>query len=84
MRRSRRSFALSDIVHISAGLAALAGAAAGLGGCTGADVARVYGYQAATVETGSIDVSGRSSGMSRLEQDALIGQAIAAHEMRRP
>jgi hypothetical protein len=81
MRRSRRSLALSDIVHLCAGLAALAGAAAGLGGCSGGE--RVYGYQA-TVETGSIDVSGRSSGMSRLQQDAIIGQAIAAHEMRRP
>jgi hypothetical protein len=81
MRRSRRSLTLSDIVHLSAGLAALAGAAAGLGGCTGADVARVYGYQAG-VETGSIDTSG--SGMSRVEQDAIIGEAIAAHEMRRP
>jgi hypothetical protein len=84
MRRSRRSFALSDIVHLFAGLAALAGAAAGLGGCTGADVARVYGYQGAAVETGSIDVSGQSSGMSRVQQDAIIGEAIAAHEMRRP
>jgi hypothetical protein len=82
MRRSRRSFALSDIIHLFAGLAALA--AAGLGGCTGADVARVYGYQAAAVETGSIDVSGHSSAMSRLQQDAIIGEAIAAHEMRRP
>jgi hypothetical protein len=81
MRRSRRSLVLSNIVHLSAGLAALAGAAAGLGGCSGAE--RVYGFQA-SVETGSVDVSGRSSGMSRLQQDAIIGQAIAAHEMRRP
>lgn len=84
MRRSRRSLALSHIVHLAAGLAALAGAAAGLGGCTGADIARVYGYQAAAIETGSIDVSGHASGMSRLQQDAIIGEAIAAHEMRRP
>ena len=83
MRRSRRSLALSDIVHLFAGLAALAGAAAGLGGCSGPSGERVYGYQA-TVETGSVDVSGRSSGMSRLEQEAIIGEAIAAHEMRRP
>jgi hypothetical protein len=84
MRRSRRSLTLSDIVHLSAGLAGLAGAAAGLGGCTAADVARVYGYQAMAVETGSIAASGHASGMSRLEQDAIIGAAIAAHEMRRP
>lgn len=84
MRRSRRSLALSDIVHLSAGLAALAGAAAGLGGCSGAGGDRVYGFHAMAVETGSIDVSGRSSEMSRLQQDAIIGQAIAAHEMRRP
>ena len=81
MRWSRRSLALSNIMHLLAGLAALAGAAAGLGGCSGAE--RVYGYQA-NVETGSIDVSGRSSGMSHLQQDAIIGQAIAEHEMRRP
>jgi hypothetical protein len=84
MRRSRRSPALSHIVQLFAGLAALAGAAAGLGGCSGPEMARMYGYHAAAVETGSIDVSGRSSGMSRLEQDAIIGEAIAAHEMRRP
>ena len=83
MRRSRRSLALSNIVHLFAGLAALAIAAAGLGGCSGAGGERVYGYQAA-LETGSVDVSGRSSGMSRLQQDAIIGEAIAEHEMRRP
>ena len=83
MRRSGRSLALSNILHLFAGLAALAGATATLGGCSGADVARVYGYQA-NVETGSIDVSGHASAMSRLQQDALIGEAIAAHEMRRP
>ena len=84
MRRSRRSLALSDIVQLSACLAALAGAAAGLSGCSGDGGERVYGYQATAGETGSIDISGRSSGMSRLQQDAIIGQAIAAHEMRRP
>ena len=84
MRRSSRSLALSDIVHLLAGLAALAGAAAGLGGCSGTDGTRVFGYQANAVETGSVDVSARSSGMSYVQQDAIIGQAIAAHEMRRP
>jgi len=81
MRPLRRGFALSDIVRLSACVSALVGAAA-LGGCT--DGERVYGFHAAAGETASFDVSGRSSGMSRTQQDAIIAQAIVAHEMRRP
>ncbi len=81
MRPLRRGFALSDIVRLSACVSALVGAAA-LGGCTGGE--RVYGFHAAAGETASFDVSGRSSGMSRTQQDAIIAQAIVAHEMRRP
>ena len=82
MRRLRRGFALSDIVRLSACVSALAGAAA-LAGCSGSGE-RVYGFRASVGETASIDVSGRSSGMSRAQQDAIIAQAIVAHEMRRP
>jgi hypothetical protein len=80
MRPLRRGFALSDIVRLSACVSALVGAAA-LGGCTGGGE-RVYGFHAAAGETASFDVSGRS--MSRTQQDAIIAQAIVAHEMRRP
>jgi hypothetical protein len=82
MRPWRRGFALSDNVRLSACISALAGAAA-LAGCTGGGE-RVYGFRAAAGETASFDVSGRSSGMSRIQQDAIIAQAIVAHEMRRP
>jgi hypothetical protein len=80
----RRSFALSNRLRLSWCLPALFIAAAAVGGCSGPGAERVYGYQAIAGETGSFDVTGRSSGMSRLQQDAIIAQAIAAHEMRRP
>jgi hypothetical protein len=79
----RRSFALSALLRPSWCLPALFAAAATLSGC-GGSAERVYGYQAIIGETGSFDVTGRSSGMSRPQQDAIIAQAIAAHEMRRP
>jgi hypothetical protein len=82
MRPLRRGLALSDLARLSACVSALVGAAA-LAGCTGGGE-RVYGFHAATGETASFDVSGRSSGMSRTQQDAIIAQAIVAHEMRRP
>ena len=82
MRPVRRGFALSDIVRQFTWVSALAGAVT-LGGCTGGGE-RVYGFHAGTGETASIDVTGRSSRMSRAQQDAVIAQAIAAHEMRRP
>jgi hypothetical protein len=80
----RRSFALSDLWRPSWCVPVLFAAAATLGGCGGPGGERVYGYQAFVGETGSFDVTGHSSGMSRLQQDAIIAQAIAAHEMRRP
>jgi hypothetical protein len=80
----RRSFALSALLRPSWCLPVLFAAAAALGGCGGPGAERVYGYQAIVGDTGSFDVTGRSSGMSRLQQDAIIAQAIAAHEMRRP
>ena len=82
MRALRRGFALSDIVRLSACVSALAAAAA-LAGCSGGGE-QVYGFHASVGETASFDVSGRSSGMSRTQQDAIIAQAIVAHEMRRP
>ena len=81
MRPLRRGSALSDIVRPFCFLPVAIATA--LGGCADGG-ARVYGYQAIAGETASIDVSGRSSGMSRSQQDAVIAHAIAAHEMRRP
>ena len=72
-----------NIMHLFAGLAALAAAAAGRSGGNSRCRTRLR-LPGQRRETGSIDVSGRSSGMSHLQQDAIIGQAIAGHEMRRP
>jgi hypothetical protein len=76
----RRSFALSAHLRPSWCLPALFVAVAALGGCGAPGAERVYGYQAIV----GFDVTGRASGMSGLQQDAIIAQAIAAHEMRRP
>jgi hypothetical protein len=80
MRRLRRGFALSDIVRLSACLALL-GMAAALGGCAGDAGERVYGFQAFAGELGA---GLGSSRMSHAQEEAIIGQAILAHETRRP
>ena len=81
MRRLRRGLAPSDIFRLFFCLAALGGAGV-LGGCAGgAD--RVYGFQAYEAQA-AMDVDGTPSRLSTPQAEALIAQAILAHEMRRP
>jgi hypothetical protein len=62
-------------------LVALLGFAA-LGGCAG-EPARVYGYTRATLDT-ELRTGSYASRMTRTQEEAIIANAIAAHEMRRP
>ena len=78
MCRLRRGPALSRWLRVSACLAAL-GAAAVAAGCAGDTGARVYGFAA---ESGFAADSRLR--LSSAEEDAIITQAIVAHEMRRP
>jgi hypothetical protein len=75
---------LSDIARLSACLAVV-GMVAALGGCADTTASRVYGFQAFAASIGKDPLDGRrSSTMSPAQEDAVIAQAIFAHEARRP
>ena len=54
-----------------------------LGGCAGGGAERVYGYRAVDGQVAT-DVDGTPSRLSAPQAEALIAQAIFAHELRRP
>ena len=83
MRKLCRGSAVSDIVRLSVCVTAL-GVAAAVGGCAGSPGERVYGYQT-SIPGGWADlIAGGTSRMSSAQEEAIIAQAIVAHEMRRP
>jgi hypothetical protein len=78
MRRLRRGSVLMRLLRVSACLVSL-GVAAATAGCAGDTGERVYGFQA-----GRLFAAASRVRLSSAEEDAIITQAIVAHEMRRP